>query len=176
MIMTFEKLKPKIKKSVFVATSADVIGDVKVGKDSSIWFGCVVRGDIHKIRIGKRTSIQDLSMIHVNHFTKKDKSDGNPTIIGDDVTVGHRVMLHGCVIEDACLIGMSATILDGAIIGKESIVGANSLVTKGKIFPPKSLIMGSPAKVVRELNDDEISFLYKSAKNYVKFKDRYRKR
>ena len=173
MIMSFEGDTPKMKKSVFVAPSADVIGDVKIGKDSAVWFGCVVRGDIHKIRIGKRTNIQDLSMIHVTHYTKKDKSDGNPTIIGDDVTVGHRVMLHGCKIEDACLIGMSATILDGAIIGKESIVGAGSLVTKNKKFPPRSLIMGSPAQVIRELDDDEVSFLYKSARNYVKFKNRY---
>jgi carbonic anhydrase/acetyltransferase-like protein (isoleucine patch superfamily) len=112
-------------------------------------------------------------MIHVTHYTKKDKSDGNPTIIGNDVTVGHRVMLHGCEIKDACLIGMSATILDGAIIGKESIVGAGSLITKNKKFPPRSLIMGSPAKVIRELNSDEVAFLYKSAKSYVKFKNRY---
>ncbi len=173
MILGFEGLTPKIKKSVFIAPSADVIGDVKIGKDSAVWFGCVVRADIHKVRIGKRTNIQDLSMIHVTHYTKKDKSDGNPTIIGDDVTVGHRVMLHGCEIEDACLIGMSATILDGAVIGKESIVGAGSLVTKNKKFPPRSLIMGSPAKVVRELSDNEVAFLYKSAKSYVKFKNRY---
>jgi len=173
MILEFEGNTPKIKKSVFIAPSADVIGEVKIGKDSAIWFGCVVRADIHKIKIGKRTNIQDLSMIHVTHYTKKDKSDGNPTIIGNDVTVGHRVMLHGCKIEDACLIGMSATILDGAVIGKESIVGAGSLVTKNKKFPSRSLIMGSPAKVVRELSDDEVSFLYKSAKSYVKFKNRY---
>ena len=173
MILGFEGLTPKIKKSVFIAPSADVIGDVKIGKDSAVWFGCVVRADIHKVRIGKRTNIQDLSMIHVTHYTKKDKSDGNPTIIGDDVTVGHRVMLHGCEIEDACLIGMSATILDGAVIGKESIVGAGSLVTKNKKFPSRSLIMGSPAKVVRELSDNEVAFLYKSAKSYVKFKNRY---
>lgn len=114
-------------------------------------------------------------MIHVTHYTKEDKSDGNPTIIGDDVTIGHKVMLHGCTIEDACLVGMSATILDGAVIGKESIVGAHSLVTKGKKFPPRSLIMGSPAKVIKELSDEEVAFLYKSAKNYVKFKDRYLK-
>jgi len=100
-------------------------------------------------------------------------SDGNPTHIGNDVTVGHRVMLHGCTIEDACLIGMSATILDGAVIGKESIVGAGSLVTKNKQFPPRSLIMGSPAKVVRELTDAEVAELYASAKRYVAFKNQY---
>jgi len=146
---------------------------VACGKDCSIWFGCVVRGDVHYIKIGNRVSVQDLSMIHVTHYKKADKSDGHPTIIGDDVTIGHRVMLHGCTIEDACLIGMSATILDGAVIGKESIVGAGALVTKNKIFPPRSLIMGSPAKVVRELNEDEVKELYASASRYVEFKNNY---
>ena len=173
MIMNFEENRPKIKKDAFIAPSADVIGDVKIGKNSSVWFGCVIRGDIHKIRIGKRTNIQDLSMVHVTHYTKEDKSDGNPTLIGDNVTIGHRVMLHGCTIENACLIGMSATILDGAVIGKESIVGASSLVTKDKKFPPRSLIMGSPAKRIRELSDKEVSFLYESAQNYVESKERY---
>jgi carbonic anhydrase/acetyltransferase-like protein (isoleucine patch superfamily) len=112
-------------------------------------------------------------MVHVTHHKKEDMSDGNPTVIGNDVTVGHRVMLHGCTIEDACLIGMSATILDGAVIGKESIVGASSLVTKNKIFPPRSLIMGSPAKWIRELTDKEVKELYASATRYVKFKDSY---
>jgi len=100
-------------------------------------------------------------------------SDGNPTIIGDDVTIGHKVMLHGCTIEDGCLIGMSATILDGAVIGKESIVGAGSLVTKNKKFPPRSLIMGSPAKVIRELTDEEVANIYENAKNYVNYKNDY---
>jgi carbonic anhydrase/acetyltransferase-like protein (isoleucine patch superfamily) len=112
-------------------------------------------------------------MIHVTHFKKSDRSDGNPTIIGNDVTIGHKVMLHGCTVEDGCLIGMSATILDGAVIGKNSIVGAGSLVTMNKKFPPNSLIMGSPAKVVRELSSDEVKELYASAKRYVKFKDSY---
>jgi carbonic anhydrase/acetyltransferase-like protein (isoleucine patch superfamily) len=112
-------------------------------------------------------------MVHVTHHKKEDMSDGNPTVIGNDVTVGHRVMLHGCTIEDACLIGMSATILDGAVIGKESIVGASSLVTKNKVFPPRSLIMGSPAKWRRELTDAEVKELYASATRYVKFKDSY---
>lgn len=171
--MEFEGKSPKIAQSVFVAQSADLIGEIDIGKNSSIWFGCVIRGDVNSIKIGERTNIQDLSMIHVTHFTKEDKSDGYPTVIGSDVTVGHRVMLHGCKVEDACLIGMSATILDGAVIGKESIVGANSLVTSGKVFPPRSLIMGSPAKVVRELSDKEVASLYKSAQNYVELKNKY---
>ena len=173
MLHEFKGLTPKIGPKSWIAPSADVIGDVTCGEDCSIWFGCVVRGDVHFITIGDRVNIQDLSMIHVTHYKKADKSDGNPTVIGDDVTIGHRVMLHGCTIEDACLIGMSATILDVAVIGKESIVGAGALVTKGKIFPPRSLIMGSPAKVIRELSEAEIAELYASASRYVAFKEDY---
>jgi len=173
MIMKFKEWRPKLEKNAWVAESASVIGRVTMGEDSAVWFGSVIRGDVHNITIGDRSNIQDLSMIHITHHKKEDMSDGNPTIIGNDVTIGHRVMLHGCRIEDACLIGMSATILDGAVIGKESIVGAGSLVTKNKKFPPRSLIMGSPAKVVRELRDDEVKELYASAKRYVKFKNEY---
>jgi carbonic anhydrase/acetyltransferase-like protein (isoleucine patch superfamily) len=173
MLHKFKNYLPKVAEGTWIAPSADVIGDVTIGEDCSIWFGCVVRGDVHYISIGDRTNIQDLSMIHVTHYKNGDKSTGNPTIIGNDVTVGHRVMLHGCTIEDACLIGMSATILDGAVIGKESIVGAGALVTKNKLFPPRSLIIGTPAKVVRELNDEEVQELYASAKRYVTFKRDY---
>ncbi|MEA3512206.1 MAG: gamma carbonic anhydrase family protein [Campylobacterota bacterium] len=173
MIMKFKKWYPKISKKAWVAPSADVIGNVKIGKDSSIWFGTVIRGDVHKIRIGKRTSVQDLSMIHVTHYKKDDMSDGNPIIIGDDVTIGHKVMLHGCIIENGCLIGMNATILDGVVIGEGSIVGAHSLVTSNKVFPPNSLIMGSPAKVVKTLTKEESANLIEHAARYVKFKEEY---
>ncbi len=173
MILKFRDKYPQIDKKSWIAPSADIIGDVTIGEDSSVWFGVVIRGDVHKITIGKRTSIQDLSMVHVTHYKNEDKSDGNQTIIGDDVTVGHKVMLHGCTIEDGCLIGMSATILDGAVIGKGSIVGANSLVTSNKVFPPRSLIMGSPAKVIKQLNEKECDELVKHASRYVKFKDEY---
>lgn len=173
MILKFKKWFPKIHKKAWVAPSADIIGNVKIGKDSSIWFGVVIRGDVHKIRIGKRSSIQDLSMVHVTHYKKEDMSDGHPTIIGDDVTIGHKVMLHGCTIEDGCLIGMNATILDGAVIGKGSIVGAHSLVTSNKVFPPNSLIMGSPAKVVKTLSEEESQNLIEHAARYVKFKNEY---
>jgi len=173
MIIKYLNFYPKIEEKVFIAPSADVIGRCEIGSDSSIWFQTAIRADVHYIKIGRRTSIQDGSMVHVTHYKKEDMSDGNPTIIGDDVTVGHKVMLHGCTIEDACLIGMSATILDGAVIGKESIVGAGALVTKNKKFPPRSLIMGSPAKVIRELTDEEVNELYASAKRYVKFKNDY---
>ncbi len=176
MIYKFKEYEPTIGDKTWIAPSADVIGDVTIGEDCSIWFGTVIRGDVHYIKIGDRTSVQDCSMIHVTHHKGNDRNkegDGTPTIIGDDVTIGHRVMLHGCTIENACLIGMSATILDGAVIGKESIVGAGSLVTKGKKFPPRSLIMGSPAKVVRELSDEEVAELYASARRYVSFKNEY---
>lgn len=173
MLLNFQSWTPQLDKNAWVAEGSSVIGRVKMGEDSAVWFGCVVRGDVHHITIGKRSNIQDLSMIHVTHHKKPDESDGNPTIIGDDVTVGHRVMLHGCTIENACLIGMSATILDGAVIGKESIVGASSLVTKNKVFPPRSLIMGSPAKVIRTLTDKEVEELYASASRYVSFKNQY---
>ncbi len=173
MIYKFKEWTPALGAESWIAPSADVVGNVTMGEECSIWFGCVVRGDVHYIRIGDRTNIQDLSMIHVTHYKKEDMSDGNPTVIGSDVTIGHRVMLHGCTIEDACLIGMSATILDGAVIGKESIVGAGALVTKNKIFPPRSLIMGSPAKAVRTLSDEEVQELYASAKRYVAFSREY---
>jgi carbonic anhydrase/acetyltransferase-like protein (isoleucine patch superfamily) len=173
MILKFKQWYPQIDPKAWVAPSADVIGNVKIGEGSSIWFGTVIRGDVHKIRIGKRTSVQDLSMIHVTHYKKEDMSDGNPTIIGDDVTIGHKVMLHGCTIENGCLIGMSATILDGAVIGEGSIVGAHSLVTSNKKFPPRSLIMGSPAKVVRQLSQEESDELIAHAARYVEFKDEY---
>jgi len=174
MILKYKEYFPKIENSAWIAPSADIVGDVEIGEDSSVWFGCVVRGDVHYIRIGKRTSIQDMSMIHVTHHKKERKiGDGHPTIVGDDVTIAHKVMLHGCEIKNACLIGMSATILDGAVIGEESIVGAGALVTKNKVFPPRSLILGNPAKVVRSLSDEEVAGIYKNAKNYVEYKNNY---
>jgi len=165
MTYNYKNFKPKIKKTTWIAPSADIIGKVKIGKDSSVWYNCVIRGDVAKIIIGKRTNIQDLSMLHVHH--------GQPTILGDDVTIGHQVMLHGCEIGNGCLIGMSATILDGAVIGEGSIVGAKSLVTANKKFPPRSLIMGTPAKVIRELNQEEVENLILHAKKYVGYKNDY---
>jgi len=173
MIHHYKNKTPIIGNNCFIAPSADLIGEVTMGNDCSVWFGCVIRADVHYIKIGDRVNIQDLSMIHVTHYKNPDRSDGNPTIIEDDVTIGHRVMLHGCTIKKASLIGMNATILDGAVIGEESIVGAGSLVTKNKIFPPRSLIMGSPAKFIRELTEQEVEELYNSAKRYVIFKNEY---
>jgi len=163
MLIKFKEFYPKISPSAWVAPSADVIGKVTVGENSSIWFGCVLRGDINEIIIGNNTNIQDLSMIHLDTDSK--------TILGDNVTIGHKVMLHGCTIENNCLIGMSATILDHAVIGEGSIVGANSLVTSGKKFPPRSLIMGSPAKVVKQLTQEDVDKLIKHAAHYVDYKN-----
>jgi len=174
MILRYKDWFPTWGENSWFAPDSTIIGNVSFGRECSVWFGCVIRGDVHYIKIGDRTNIQDLTMIHVTHYKKSDMSDGYPTIIGNDVTVGHRVMLHGCIIEDACLIGMNSTILDGAVIGKESIVGAGALVTGGKKFPPRSLILGSPAKVVRELTQKEVDELYASAKRYVGFKEQYR--
>ncbi|RXJ60274.1 gamma carbonic anhydrase family protein [Candidatus Marinarcus aquaticus] len=165
MIMKFKQFYPKVDSTAWIAPSADLIGDIKIGKDSSVWFGCVLRADVNQIRIGENTNIQDLSMIHTDTHTK--------TVLGNNVTIGHKVMLHGCEVQDNCLIGMSATILDNAVIGEGSIVGANSLVTQGKKFPPRSLIMGSPAKVVKELTQEDVDGLIKHAAHYVDYKNEY---
>lgn len=166
MILKFKEFYPKIDPSAWIAPSADLIGNIEIGEDSSVWFGCVIRSDIKEVKIGENTNIQDLSCIHTDTNSK--------TIIGNNVTVGHKVMLHGCIIEDNCLIGMSATILDNAVIGEGSIVGANSLVTAGKVFPPRSMIMGSPAKVVKQLSQEDVDKLIAHAARYVEYKNEYR--
>lgn len=166
MILKFKEFYPNIHQTAWVAPSADLIGNITIGENSSVWFQCVIRADVNKVEIGKNTNIQDLSMIHTDTHSQ--------TIIGDNVTIGHKVMLHGCKIGDNCLIGMSATILDNAEIGEGSIVGANSLVTQGKKFPPRSLIMGIPAKVVKELTQEDVDGLIKHAGHYVDYKNDYR--
>jgi len=166
MILKFKEFYPKIDPTAWIAPSADLIGNIEIGEDSSVWFGCVIRSDINEVKIGKNTNIQDLSCIHTDTNSK--------TIIGNNVTVGHKVMLHGCIIEDNCLIGMSATILDNAVIGEGSIVGANSLVTAGKVFPPRSMIMGSPAKVVKQLSQEDVDKLIAHAGRYIEYKNEYR--
>ena len=141
MIFSLGDLSPRIADNVYVADSADVIGDVEIGSGSSVWFNTVLRADNDLIRIGTGSNIQDGTVIHVD--------EGIPTIIGDNVTVGHNTMIHGCTLEDGCLIGIGTTILDYAVVGAQSIVGANSLITERKTYPSRSLILGSPAKVVR---------------------------
>jgi carbonic anhydrase/acetyltransferase-like protein (isoleucine patch superfamily) len=160
-------MTPKIHSSCFIAASADIIGNVEIGEHSSVWFQCVLRGDILPIQIGARTNIQDQSILHTT-------PGGTPTIVGSDVTVGHRVILHGVHVKDRVLIGMGSTLLDGVVVGEDSLIGAGSLVTKGTIIPPKSLVMGSPAKIIRPLKPEEIKMILKSAEGYVKNSARYK--
>jgi len=158
---------PDIHETAWIAPSADVLGEVSVGAQSSVWFQVVIRGDVNTIEIGDRTNIQDHTMLHVTRKKAALK-------IGDEVTVGHRCMLHGCTIGNRVLVGMGAIVMDHAEIGDESIVGAGALVTEGKKFPARSLIIGSPAKAVRELKPEELAFLPKSSENYVKDAQEYR--
>lgn len=169
MIDSFQGNIPKFPSSVFIAPSADVIGDVEIGAFSSIWFGSVVRGDVHYIRIGERTNIQDLSMLHVTRKT-------HPLVIGNDVTVGHSVTLHGCTIHDRVLIGMGAIVLDGVVVSKGSIIGAGSIVTEGTEIPSGVLAFGAPARVKRDLKEEERAFLEASARHYVELAKIYREK
>ncbi|MBI5777402.1 MAG: gamma carbonic anhydrase family protein [Nitrospirae bacterium] len=166
MIRTFQGIKPKIAKSVFIEETAVVIGDVVIGEDCSVWFNSVIRGDVNYIRIGDRTNVQDLCVLHVTHDTA-------PLVIGNDVTIGHNVVLHGCTIKDRVLIGMGTIIMDGAMIGEDCVVGAGALVTEGTIVPPKSLILGSPAKVKRTVSQQELAWIKESAQNYIEYAKQY---
>lgn len=161
-------MNPKIAANVWIAPGACVIGDVELDEFVSVWFSSVIRGDVNEIRIGKFTNIQDGSVIHVT-------TNGMGTYIGEGVTIGHKVILHACKVEDYSLIGMGSIILDGAIIGEESMVGAGSLITQNQHFPPRSLIMGSPAKIKRSLTKAEIDFLYYSSNHYVEVAQEYQK-
>ena len=167
MIRNFEDKQPRIDPTAFIAETAVVIGDVEIGERSSIWYGTVLRGDVHYIRIGKRTNIQDQSIIHVTGGT-------DPTILEDEVTVGHRVTLHGCYVESGCLIGIGSILLDGVRVGKNSLVAAGSLVTPRTQIPPGSLVMGSPAKVKRPLTEAELTDLPNFWQNYTAIIDRYK--
>lgn len=171
-IRSFKGTKPQLGKKVYVDESAAVIGDVALGDDASIWPMCSIRGDVNLIRIGARTNIQDGSVIHVTH-RYSELPEGNATRIGNDVTVGHKVMLHGCTVEDLCLIGMGSTILDGAIIRSRVLLGAGSLVPEGKDLEGGYLWLGRPAKKARELTEAELKWFEYSARHYVKLKNDY---
>ncbi|MCC5935149.1 MAG: gamma carbonic anhydrase family protein [Candidatus Cyclonatronum sp.] len=166
MIYQFLDSKPFYGPTNFIAPSADIIGDVHMGEESSVWFNCTIRGDVNYIRIGKRSNVQDNSCIHVMNQT-------GPTIIGDQVTIGHQVMLHGCTVHDRVLIGMSVTVLDKAVIEPDCIIGAGSLVTPGKVMPSGWLCMGRPAKPVRKLTDEELASIIQYSDNYVKYSRTY---
>lgn len=171
-VRNFEALAPVLGEGVFVDNTAVVIGDVYIGTDSSIWPMTVIRGDIHQIRIGERTSIQDGSVLHVTHDGPFNPG-GFPCIIGNDVTVGHKVMLHGCTIHDRVLVGMGATVMDGAVVESDVIIGAGSLVPPGKKLQGGWLYVGSPVKPIRELTDEEKKFFVYTAGKYCELKDRY---
>jgi carbonic anhydrase/acetyltransferase-like protein (isoleucine patch superfamily) len=166
MNYSYNRIQPKVHPTVFVAPSATIIGDVEIEEESSIWFNVVVRGDVNPIRIGRRTNIQDNSTLHVTY----QKSVLN---IGSNVTVGHAAILHGCTIEDDCLIGMGARILDGAHVGRFTLVAAGALILEGKDIPDHSLVAGVPAIVKRSLTADEVALIKRSAERYVGYKEEY---
>ena len=166
MIKPFNSIDPQIHSTAYISADAIIIGDVEIGEDSSVWFGSIIRGDVNFIRIGARTNIQDGTIIHVSSKT-------HSTVLENEITVGHRVTLHGCHVESSSLIGIGAILLDGVRVGRNSLVAAGSLLTPGTQIPSNSLVMGSPAKVKRELTDDELAYLQRSWRNYVELKKHY---
>jgi len=171
-IRTYQSITPQLGERAFVDASAVVIGDVEIGEDSSVWPLTVIRGDMHRIRIGKRTSVQDGSVLHITHAGPFNP-DGFPLIIGDEVTIGHKVMLHGCTLGSRILVGMGSTVMDGAVVEDDVIIGAGSLVPPGKVLESGFLYVGSPVKQARPLNDKERNFFSYTAGNYVKLKDQH---
>jgi carbonic anhydrase/acetyltransferase-like protein (isoleucine patch superfamily) len=163
MLRRHRSIFPRIDPSAFVDSSAQVIGDVEVGPESSIWMNAVVRGDVNTIRIGARSNVQDLTLVHVMRET-------HPTLIGDEVTIGHSTVVHGCTVENMCLIGMGAILLNGCRIGTGSIVAAGALVPEGMQIPPGSLVMGMPAKVKRPVTPEESASIRWYADNYVRYR------
>jgi carbonic anhydrase/acetyltransferase-like protein (isoleucine patch superfamily) len=166
MIRAYKTITPRIDASAFVDVSAQVIGDVEIGAESSVWMNAVVRGDVHWIRIGRRSNIQDNTVVHVQNGT-------HPTTIGNEVTIGHAAIVHGCTIGDRVLIGMGAILLNGSTVGEDSIVAAGSLLTEESRFPSRSLIMGSPAKVKRPLTDQEVAMILEFSDRYVTYRFDY---
>jgi carbonic anhydrase/acetyltransferase-like protein (isoleucine patch superfamily) len=163
MLRPYRGTMPTVHATAYIDESAQVIGDVVIGASSSLWMLVVVRGDVHRIRIGKRTNLQDGTIVHVMR-------DTHPTHIGDDVTIGHGAIVHGCTIEDRCLIGMGAVLLNGATVGHDSIIAAGTLLVEGAQIPPRSLVMGSPGKVRRPLTDAEVASILDYANRYVGYR------
>ena len=166
MIRAYKGIRPTLGPRAWVDPSAQVIGDVALGEDASVFMTSVVRGDVNRIRIGARTNVQDACVLHV--------TAQHPTTLAEDVTVGHSVTLHGCTIERLCLVGIGAIVLNGAVVGEESIVAAGALVPEGMVIPARSVVMGSPAKVRRAVSEEERAGLRRYAENYVGYKDDYR--
>ncbi len=166
MLRAYRGRQPVVHPTAYVDETAQVIGDVEIGPESSVWMNVVVRGDVNFIRIGARSNVQDGTIVHVQH-------DTNPTLIGDDVTIGHAAIVHGCVVKDRVLIGMGAIVLTGATIGEDVIVAAGALVTEGAVIPARSLVMGIPAKVTRGLTDGDLASIREHAANYVRYRQDY---
>jgi len=167
VILAYDGKAARIAASAYLAQGSIVTGDVEIGEESSVWFHTVIRGDVNFVRIGARTNVQDHSVLHVTSHT-------NPTIVGDDVTIGHRVVLHGCTVKDRCLVGIGAIVLDGAVVGPDAMIGAGALVPPGMIVPSGKLVLGAPAKVKRDLTAKEIAFFRTSAASYAGYAARYR--
>ncbi len=167
MIRPFRGTHPQIHETAFIEESAQIIGDVHIGEQSSVWFNAVVRGDVFHIRIGARTNVQDGTVIHVSNGT-------HATILEDEVTVGHNVTLHGCYVERGCLIGMGSIVMDAVRVGEKSLVAAGSLVAPGTIIPPRSLVIGAPARVKRPLTDEEVAGLDVYWNNYIEYTKQYK--
>ena len=168
IFLSYQGKKPRLGSGVFVAENASLIGDVEIGNDCSIWFGTVLRGDVHFIRIGPRTNIQDNCVVHVTN-------DLHPTVIDEEVTIGHGAIVHGCTIRRGALIGMGARVLDGALVGESALVGAGTLVPEGMHIPPRTLAVGVPARVKRALTEQEVAQLEQAWQNYVEYKTEYLK-
>jgi carbonic anhydrase/acetyltransferase-like protein (isoleucine patch superfamily) len=167
MIAPIGERRPQIDPTAFVVEAAVIIGDVALGAAASVWFHAVIRGDVERVRIGARTNVQDNATVHVTR-------ERWPTVVGEGVTIGHAAVLHGCTVGDHCLIGIGAIVLDGATVGDETLVGAGALVTPGTALPPRSLVLGSPARRVRELAADEVARLHQSAESYLAHARSYR--
>lgn len=157
---------PTLAEDVHIAPGAALVGDVRMGPQTSVWYGCVLRGDVNTITVGARSNLQDGTVCHLG--------DDDPTVIGEDVVIGHRAVVHGCTIEDGCLIGIQATVLDGAVIGRGSVVGAGALVTAGTKVPPRSLVLGMPAKVVKTLGEEMEDFHRRLAAKYTRLQHNHR--
>lgn len=171
-IRSYKGISPQIGQGVYIDTSSVLVGDIKIGDDSSVWPLVAARGDVNHIHIGDRTNIQDGSVLHVTH-KNAENPEGYPLLIGNDVTIGHKVMLHGCTIKDRVLVGMGAIVLDGVIVEQDVMIGAGSLVPPNKVLESGYLYVGSPVTQARPLNDKERAFLQKSADNYVQNKNDY---
>jgi carbonic anhydrase/acetyltransferase-like protein (isoleucine patch superfamily) len=163
MLRPYRGILPRVHPTAYIDDSAQVIGDVEIGEESSVWMAVVIRGDVHRIRIGRRTNVQDGTIVHV-------MKDTHPTTIGHDVTIGHAAVVHGCTIEDQCLIGMGAILLNGVRIGTGSIVAAGTLLPEGAEIPPRSLVMGAPGKVRRTLTDSDVAEIQMYADRYVSYR------